>query len=214
MSIQVTNEQTKPVRKGSSTQLSIAFSKKLVAQYYLQGRTQSDMVEELSISMTTVQKYLRELREEWKVKALYDFSLAKAEQLARIDEVERVAWEGFHKSVNGSVSTTTMKSKGSTSSKMRTKTKPSVSDTKWLDKIQWCVEQRSKILGLYAPKKIDQTIKNDRKLEEMTTEELLNLADKQAIEPLYEVDGSLKEFGQDGVEIGSKAGEEDLTVQS
>lgn len=200
---------TLPTRKGNNTHLSIAFTKKLVAQFYLQGKTQGDMVDAFNVSHSTVKKYLKELREEWQAKALYDFSLAKAEQLARIDEIERVAWEGFHNSVKGSLSTTTMKSKDS-KTKMQTKTKPSVSDTKWLDKIQWCVEQRNKILGLYAPKKIDQTIKNERKLEEMTTEELLSLADKQAIEPVYEVDGNLLEF-EEGVEIGSKAGEVDLT---
>ena len=167
------------------------------------------MVEAFNVSHSTVKKYLKELREEWKEKALYDFSLAKAEQLARVDEIERVSWEGFHKSVKGSTSTTTMKS-NQTNTKMRTKTKPSVSDTKWLDKIQWCVEQRSKILGLYAPKKIDQTIKNDVKLEEMSTEELLDLANKQAIEPMYEVDGVMQEV-EEGVEIASKAGEIDLT---
>ena len=196
--------QPKSKRKGATTGISIAFTKKLVAQYYLQGKTQGDMVEDLDVSISTVRKYLKELRDEWKLKAVYDFSLAKAEQLARIDEVERVAWEGFHNSVKGSTSTTTMKSNQS-NTKMRTKTKPSVSDTKWLDKIQWCVEQRSKILGLYAPKKIDQTIKNDQKLEEMSTEELLNLANKQAVEPIYEVDGEYVESDNDW-EV--KAGEE------
>ena len=196
--------QPKNKRKGATTGLSIAFTKKLVAQYYLQGKTQGDMVEDFDVSISTVRKYLKELRDEWKLKAVYDFSLAKAEQLARIDEVERVAWEGFHNSVKGSTSTTTMKSNQS-NTKMRTKTKPSVSDTKWLDKIQWCVEQRSKILGLYAPKKIAQTIKNDQKLEEMSTEELLNLANKQAVEPMYEVDGKFVEPDNDW-EV--KAGEE------
>ena len=209
MSTALSTAESKSKRKGSNTGLSIAFTKSLVAQYYLQGRTQNDMVEAFNVSHSTVKKYLKELREEWKEKALYDFSLAKAEQLARVDEIERVSWEGFHKSVKGSTSTTTMKS-NQTNTKMRTKTKPSVSDTKWLDKIQWCVEQRSKILGLYAPKKIDQTIKNDVKLEEMSTEELLDLANKQAIEPMYEVDGVIQEV-EEGVEIASKAGEIDLT---
>ena len=44
----------------------------------------------------------------------------------------------------------------------------------------------------------------------MSTEELLDLANKQAIEPMYEVDGVIQEV-EEGVEIASKAGEIDLT---
>jgi len=198
----------------ANTDIEGAFIKQAIAQHYLQGVSLKAMSEQLNVGYATVKNHLASLREEWKQKALFDFNLAKAEQLARIDEIERVSWENFHRSVDGSTSTTTIRSDKS-ASKMKTKTKPSVSDAKWLDKIQWCVEQRAKILGLYAPKKIDQVISQSKKLEDMSTEELLDLADRNAIEPIYEVDGAVVEYADinndKGVTIGTQPGEQDIT---
>jgi len=186
-----------------STDLQIAFVQKQIAHYYLQGKTQQDMADDFGVSLSTVRRHIKLLREEWKERALYDFSIAKSEELAKVDEIERIAWDQFHKSLAGKEVATTMDN-GTTVTEMMSRTTTGTSDIKWLDKIQWCVDQRCKILGLHAPKQavINQTIREEKNLEEMSTEELLKIANQKAVNAMYDV--------SEGVEVGTEKGEVEL----
>ena len=138
-------------------------------------------------------------------RSLYDFSRAKAEQLAKVDEVERVAWEQFSLSASRESLTEFLDANDLVTSQIKNTSK-NAQEIKWLEKIQWCIDQRCKILGLYAPKQqiIQQNISDSRNLEDMTTDELLKIANKTQI-PAEFHDVS------DVVEMGTEEGEVDLT---
>lgn len=192
-------------KSNQRSDLQVVFHEQRVAQCYLQGMSQSAIAEEVDISPYMVKSALKNLRQQWQERALYDFSVAKAEELAKIDEVERTAWTNFHESVKARESITTMKTGDNPQTKIKNKSKGPTSDSKWLDTIKWCIDQRCKILGLYAPKQtiIDQTIHSKKNMDEMSTEELLAIANSQMIPAVYDV--------EEGVEIGTEPHEVDLT---
>ena len=189
---------TNPKRK--RTNLEKAFDTARLADMYLKGRSQKEMTEELSISRTTVQKALAELQKTLQSQALFDFNAAKATQLAKVDHLEKVAWEGYHLSQQGKSSTTEMNT-GNTNFTSKTNSFSPAGDTKWLDKIQWCIDQRCKILGLHAPKAavIHQTIEEKKTLDDMSTEALLKIVEQNAVPAEFDV--------SEGVEIGTQEGE-------
>ena len=186
--------------KRKRTTLEKAFDSARLADMYLKGRSQREMIDELSISRNTVQKALKELQQTWQSQALFDFNAAKAMQLAKVDHLEKVAWEGYHLSQQGKTSTTEMNT-GNTSFTSETKSSLPAGDTKWLDKIQWCIDQRCKILGLHAPKAavIHQTIEEKKSLDDMSTEALMRIVEQNAVSAEFDV--------SEGVEIGTQEGE-------
>jgi hypothetical protein len=187
-----------------NTLMEKTFHQAQVASLYLKGMTQKKISDEVGCSIEAVRRHMETLRDSWMEKSLYDFSQAKAEQLAKVDEVERVSWEQFAKSADKESLTEFVGSNEEVTNSIRSTSK-NAQEIKWLDKIQWCIDQRCKILGLYAPKQqiIQQTITDNRKLEEMTTDELMKIANKTQVPALFEV--------EPGVEIGSEEGEVDLT---
>ena len=189
---------TNPKRKRTS--LEKAFDSARLADMYLKGRSQREMIDELSISRNTVQKALKELQQTWQSQALFDFNAAKAMQLAKVDHLEKVAWEGYHLSQQGKTSTTEM-STGRTNFTSETKSSSLAGDSKWLDKVQWCIDQRCKILGLHAPKAaiIHQTIEEKKSLDDMSTAALQRFVEQNAVSADFDVGNS--------VEIGTEEGE-------
>ena len=186
--------------KAKRTVLERAFDTARLADMYLKGRSQREMIEELAISRNMVQKGLKDLQASWQSQALFDFNAAKAMQLAKVDHLEKVSWEGYHLSQQGKTSTTEM-STGNTSFVSETKSLLPSGDTKWLDKIQWCIDQRCKILGLHAPKAaiIHQTIEEKKSLDDMSTDALMRIVEQNAIPADYDITNS--------VEIGTQEGE-------
>lgn len=101
-----------------------------VAALYLAGNIQTEIASELGVDQATISRDLTALQKLWSEQALRDLGEAKAEQLAKIDKLEREYWEAWVKSQNE------QKDPG---------------DPRFLDGVQWCVEQRCKVLGLNSP---------------------------------------------------------------
>jgi len=183
--------------RAARTTLQKAFDKARLADMYLKGRSQREMIAELEISRSTVQSALKGLQQEWQSTALYDFNEAKALQLAKVDHLEKVAWEGYHLSQQGKTSMTEMNTNGSSFTSETRSVQPS-GDTKWLDKIQWCIDQRCKILGLHAPKAaiIHQTIEEKKSLDDMSTEALMKIVEENAVAADFDVtqEGELEQY--------------------
>jgi len=66
-----------------------------VGELYLQGYTQWAVAQEVGVSQAQVSKDLAALREEWMHDAVMSFDSRMAQELAKIDHVEEVAWESF-----------------------------------------------------------------------------------------------------------------------
>jgi predicted transcriptional regulator len=69
-----------------------------VASLYIRGKSQVEIAADVGVSQSTVCNDLNEVRRLWKASAMVDFDAKKEEQLAKIDEVEKKAWEAWERS--------------------------------------------------------------------------------------------------------------------
>lgn len=148
-----------------------------IAARYLRGEYQSDIARDLGISQQQVSYDLKAIRATWLASAVRDFDSAKAQELARIDEVERAAWEGWRRSTqdkeienlegDGTLDPKTRKPKVTKVTKRR---EGQAGSPAFLNTVLTCIERRCAILGLDAPKRF--VIKWD----ELTDEQIDRLA--------------------------------------
>lgn len=76
----------------------VAQRRALVAKKYLDGLTQPRIAQELGLAQSTVSEDINALIDGWKRQAEIDVGTRIAEELMRIDHLERRAWEGYAKS--------------------------------------------------------------------------------------------------------------------
>src|SRR5687767_9302737 len=84
-------------RKGRSPD-QIRKDRAEIASLYLKGWTQSDIGAKLGLSRQQIGYDLNAVREEWLRSAVMDFDAKKAEQLAKIDRLEREYWDAWQDS--------------------------------------------------------------------------------------------------------------------
>lgn len=127
-----------------------------IAQLRLQGLSQYSIANKLNVSRDVVRYDLAAIEAEWKKSALIDFDGAKAQELARIDNLERTYWDAWERSMRGRSKTIQRQTSRTGKKGKAALTTASVEkqelygDPRFLDGIKWCVEQRCKIFGLYA----------------------------------------------------------------
>jgi DNA-binding MarR family transcriptional regulator len=161
------------------TSAEIARDRRLVADLYLRGYLQSDIAEQLGVNQSTVSRDLKALHQEWLVSAQIDFNQAKARELARIDRLEREYWRAWEKSKNEKESTVTEKVQDDgrgNRAKARMHRERQFGNPRFLVGVQWCIEQRCKLLGVYAPQRIavsteDIDTQIERELERLASED-------------------------------------------
>lgn len=120
---------------------------------YLKGARQVDIAEKIGVDRSQVSYDLKEIHKRWRESALVNINEAKHRELARIDELERTYRDAWERSVGEVVKTTTSKSDkdGSRASIVK---EQKTGDASYLAGVQWCIEQRCKIFGLYEAAKI------------------------------------------------------------
>ncbi len=128
------------------------------ADMYCRGATQVEIAARVGMSVGAIKNDLKVILAHWRESQLVDMDDAKARELARIDHLEREYWEAWDKSRTTKTRTRTAR----TDSEERGKTdvaevvsEEAVGDSTFLRGVQWCIEQRVKILGLYAPEKVE-----------------------------------------------------------
>ena len=117
---------------------------------YLAQKTQAEIAAALGVSQTTVSKDLSLIRKRWQKSALVDMNEAKNRELARIDALEREYWLAWQASKEKQV-TTTAKKKTTGGEEAIMTAREQTGDPRYLAGVQWCIERRSKILGIDAP---------------------------------------------------------------
>jgi hypothetical protein len=136
----------------------IAARRKVVGSLYLQGKYQDEIAKVVNVDRGTVSRDLQAIQEEWLKSGLMDLNAAKARELARIDEVERNAWAGWEKSQKDAetmeVTGTAQGGRGKPDT-VKKITKGQAGDSRFLAIILNCVNKRSEILGLDAPRKLE-----------------------------------------------------------
>jgi transposase len=136
----------------------IAERRKTVASLYLQGKFQAEIAKEVNVDRGTISRDLQAIEGEWAKSGVMDLNAAKALALAKIDEIEREAWNAFKQSRQDAetmeVTGTTQGGKGKPE-KVKKVTHRQHGDSRFLAIILDCVKQRCEILGLDAPKKLE-----------------------------------------------------------
>lgn len=157
------------IRKRRRSRAEIERDRRRIADLYLQGWLQADIAKEIGVAQSTVSRDLVALHGEWKKSALLDFNEAKAQQLAKIDRLEREYWEAWQRSCR-TEETVTQRTKGEVERREDEKTgkfvdtrpaeltkaqRDRTGDPRFLQGVQWCIDRRCKILGVDAPQKLE-----------------------------------------------------------
>lgn len=129
-----------------------------VSQLYETGWKQYEIAEKVRVSPSQITKDLKKIRQAWKDSYVRDFDLAKAEELAKIDGLERTYWDAWERSKTAKTRRS-VRQKGQRAGavpediEMTDTTEESIGDVSFLRGIQWCINKRCEILGLDAPVK-------------------------------------------------------------
>lgn len=139
----------------------------IVANLYMQGYTQAEIAEHLNgrteedrdytISRHQISYDLISLREEWLNSALVDLDKRKAQELAKLDHLEREYWEAWHRSLQAEETITTEMSEDD-EGRMKRTVKGSSGDPRYLQGIERCINRRIELFGLDAPKRTEAQI--------------------------------------------------------
>ncbi len=164
-----------PTAAATHRKMEVSERRAKVARLYMAGKLQCDIAQEFEVSQPTISLDLAAVRKEWLEQANAKTEARYAEELAKIDNIERQAWECFEKSCKdgvhvkltslqqlmkqpvgagkkGKAEAPPPKAELVTVSQQTEKSvKGQVGDPRFLDRIAWCVETRLKLLGYLKP---------------------------------------------------------------
>ena len=148
-----------------------------IVRLYLKQKSHREIAEVLNVSVQYVGRQLKQIKDAWLESTLVDFNRRQNQELARIDALEAEywsAWEGSKSDETREALEYVDEDSIMRLSRKRLETIKKNGTSSFLQGIQWCIEQRCKILGLHAPKeiKIDQHQRKTKELPELTREEL------------------------------------------
>lgn len=131
----------------------------IVSDLYLQGWTQQAMAERVSqnypderpLTRQQIGYDIQKLLARWRKEQFLNVDKAVARELARIDRLEREAWDAWERS-KLDAETVTVRTRsgrqGQPTAETFRKTEGQAGDPGFLRVVQWCVEQRCKLLGV------------------------------------------------------------------
>lgn len=144
-----------PARRRSPAEL--ARDRLRIEDLYFSGWLQVDIGKELGLDQSTISRDLKWLHEDWLKRAADDVAKHKAKELARIDRLEREYWRAWERTLEEKTVTSTEKTRevgGTDRDKASLRREQLLGDARFLSGIQWCIQQRCKILGVEAPTEI------------------------------------------------------------
>lgn len=135
-----------------------------IARLWARGLSLQEIASEISknrpysLSFQTISKDVRTNIERWKESIIADVGEMRAGELARINQIEREAWEAWEKSKQIAERKITGRKTGSHEGTVAQLIQEAqCGDPRYLDKVQWCISKRCELLGLNAPQKIAPT---------------------------------------------------------
>jgi hypothetical protein len=138
-------------RASGPEQFAVLDRRRHAARRYLRGETQWEIAFALEVDQATVSRDLKALREEWRANALMDVSARVAEELRKVDECEKCAWQAWARSQeNAEVLKARMQGKDAVTEKT---SKGQAGDPRFLELVLKCVARRCELLGLDAAKR-------------------------------------------------------------
>ena len=148
--------------------IQISRDRKLIADLYCQGWIQADIAEyinkkrDYTLTQQMISYDIKRIQAEWLKSSLIDLNTVKAQELGKIDRLEREYWSAWIESKkDAEIFVERGKGADATEGDTTIETvhtrKGQVGDPRFLDGVNRCREQRCKIIGLYAPTKVAPT---------------------------------------------------------
>ena len=137
-----------------------------IADLYCRGVYQADIAAQLGVTRHQVGYDLNDLRGRWLAASVEKIDQRKADELARLDNLERIAWAAWERSCLDAEINHVKTVRGKTNDDgaklppietLEKTTKGQVGDPRFLERVGWCINKRCELLGLDAPKKLDHT---------------------------------------------------------
>lgn len=164
------------MRNSTRNTTEVADRRQHVAARYLRGEYQSTIAQAFGVDTATISRDLAAIRSLWLASAIRDFDAAKAQELAKIDEVERAAWVAWERSTQDKEIAYQEADAAGKKKKVSLRKEGQAGAPAFLQVVLSCIERRCKILGLDAPTRF--TVK----WEELTDEQIDRLAAGEAPE--------------------------------
>ncbi len=131
-----------------------------ITDLYLQGKTQAEIAETVGLDQSQVSRDLSTIQARWRSDTAINLDEAKQKELAKIDLLEREYWTAWQRTLEEKTKTRTEQSKTgdkSGAAKATIEKETLLGNPAYLAGIQWCISERCRILGLYAPTKLAPT---------------------------------------------------------
>lgn len=129
----------------------------VIGDLYCKGKSQHDIATEMNLSQQQISYDLKEVHARWLKTAVKQFDVWVADELAKVDHLEREAWAAWERSRGErreiTVEGAPAEGGGITPRKAKRMTYERDGDPRFLEKVQWCIERRAKLLGLDKPEK-------------------------------------------------------------
>lgn len=153
-----------------------------IAEMYLAGKRQMEIAEKLNLNQATISRDIAALHKEWRLQAAQRVDTYKAQELAKIDQLERTYWAAWERSCEEARRQTTRmagtitREVGSGTERRFIQDTPTIQtittlqgmgDQKFLAGVQWCIERRCKLLGIDADVEMDAVIAAINPLENL-----------------------------------------------
>lgn len=148
----------------------------------VRGETQIEIGRALEMSTSQVSYDVAKIESRWRSAVVADLNVWKAQELAKIDELERTFWKAWAESLKDKETTFTERTSGQSTedaekAEKAEKVRASVrregssGNPAFLDGVLSCVDRRIKLLGLDAPIRVDITEKVRAAAREMGVDE-------------------------------------------
>ena len=134
------------VRWRVQKQVEIAERRWRVSALYLSGRSQPEIGKLLGIDPSTVASDVYALTQEWKAQSMQNMDEAKAQELGRVNRLEREYWDAYERSrqvKQRRVASRTENPDGTqTATASRVEEERVEGDPRFLAGVQWCIDKR------------------------------------------------------------------------
>jgi hypothetical protein len=134
---------------------------KEISSLYLQGWIQAEIAAHINkarsydITQQTISRDIKTIQQRWLESSVRNFDEARAQELAKIDNLELTYWSQFEASKDPIIKRKTAKKVDGQTTEATQEVSLGTGDPRFLQGVQWCIERRCKLLGFDAAIKQD-----------------------------------------------------------
>lgn len=142
----------------------------IVAELYLKGWTQVDIVRHVDVRQPTISSDLATLHRQWRESSPRDFDAIREAQLQKLDHLEREAWAAYGRSAGTRNRKRLVARDGVKISEIEQWEE--TGDRRYLRIVQDCIAKRCELLDMKAPLRMNLRVSRDTDMRELSNEDL------------------------------------------